>query len=236
MKNIRPIKKVSIGEQICDQIMELLVDGTWEIGEKIPSENQLAEAFGVSRITVREALLRLSALGLLETRFGSGTYVKEVTPTTLVNSIMPSVYIDSNSMLEVLEYRQVFEVKTAGLAARKATDEGIKELERIYADMVRNQDSLTDFAESDLEFHLALSTMTNNSMLIATMNVIKSALSVAMQQIIEYRGNDGGLADHAKLIESIRAHDEEETMRLMEEHISEAYATVEQLLIDNDKI
>ena len=73
---IVPIKKVNVGQMVFDQMQELLIRGEWKPGDRLPSENELAEMFNVSRITIRQALQKLSVLGLVETRFGEGSVVK----------------------------------------------------------------------------------------------------------------------------------------------------------------
>ena len=66
--NLKAVKKVNIGDQVYNQMKDQIMSGVWVPGEKIPSENQLMEVFGVSRGTVRQAIQKLSAVGLLETR------------------------------------------------------------------------------------------------------------------------------------------------------------------------
>ena len=68
--NLKAVKKVNIGDQVYNQMKDQIMSGVWVPGEKIPSENQLMEVFGVSRGTVRQAIQKLSAVGLLETRRG----------------------------------------------------------------------------------------------------------------------------------------------------------------------
>ena len=67
------IRKLSMADQVCDRIRTLLLDGTWPVGTKLPAEAQLADRFGVNRLTVRIALQKFNALGILETRDGEGT-------------------------------------------------------------------------------------------------------------------------------------------------------------------
>ncbi len=76
--NLKAVKKVNIGDQVYDQIKDQIISGSWASGEKIPSENQLMDIFGVSRGTVRQAIQKLSAVGLLETRRGEGSYVRQL--------------------------------------------------------------------------------------------------------------------------------------------------------------
>ena len=73
-KDLR-IKKTSAADLVCARMREMVIDGTWPVNEKIPSEGKLAETFGVNRLTVRNALQRLNALGVLKTHVGDGTYV-----------------------------------------------------------------------------------------------------------------------------------------------------------------
>ena len=95
---IKPIRRTSISDQVCMQIKQLILDKDWKPGEKIPSETELAELFGVSRVSVREALLKLSAIGLLESRFSGGNYVRELGADIYLNAIIPTVYVSSNSL------------------------------------------------------------------------------------------------------------------------------------------
>lgn len=225
MDKIRPIKRPSVGEQVCDQLKSYLLEGRWKPGEKIPAENELAQAFGVSRVTVREALLRLESLGLLDSKFGGGTYVKEITPGLNLHAIIPVAYLSASSILEVIEYRQVVEVKTAGLAAKRADTAAIAELEEILSLMDKWKDSPQRFAEEDLNFHLKLAMITKNSLLIETLNVIKSILSQAMFYSIRQRGCEQGLHYHRLLIDAVAAHDSAKAMAIMEEHIDDVYAS-----------
>ena len=71
---IKKVVKSSVSQQVFDQLREQILSGSWKPGQKLPSENELAAQFGVSRVTVRNALQKLSGLGLLETRFGEGSF------------------------------------------------------------------------------------------------------------------------------------------------------------------
>lgn len=232
MEKIRPIQRPSVGEQVCNQLKEYLLDGRWRPGEKIPSENDLAQSFGVSRVTIREALLRLTSLGLLESKFGGGTYVCEITPGLNMNAIVPVAYLDSKSILDVIEYRQVVEVKTAGLAAKRASAQDLVELEDILFRMEKWKNDPKKFAEEDLNFHLELAKITKNSLLIETMNVIRSILSQAMFYAIQQRGHVQGLSYHRLLIDAIASHNEKKTMSIMKEHIDDVYETMEKSLAE----
>lgn len=226
---IKPIKKANISEQVFEQLKQQLLLGEWKQGEKIPSENELAAAFEVSRVTVRQALQKLTVLGLIETRLGEGSFVKEVKLGVHMNTLIPMAYLGEQSLLEVLEFRQVVEVKTAELAAMRATEQDVKDLEKIFERMLEYKDVARKFSEADLDFHLKIAEITKNSLIIETHNIIKDILSVAMQRIVDKRGNTGGLHYHKMLLQAIKEHDCEKTKQIMAQHVDDTYDMMSKL-------
>lgn len=218
---IKPIRRTSISDQVSMQIKQLILDKDWKPGERIPSETELAELFGVSRVSVREALLKLNAIGLLESRFSGGNYVREVGADIYLNAIIPAAYVSSNSLLELLEFRQVMEAKQAGLAARKAKPEDVARLEEIHKDMVKNAGNLEAFSEADLRFHIELARITQNSLLVACMELIRDVLGENMQKLVAQRGYESGINDHRQILVAIRENDERRAIQVMDDHVAD---------------
>ena len=218
---IKPIRRTSISDQVSMQIKQLILDKDWKPGERIPSETELAELFGVSRVSVREALLKLTAIGLLESRFSGGIYVREVGADIYLNAIIPAAYVSSNSLLELLEFRQVMEAKQAGLAARKAKPEDVARLEEIHKDMVKNAGNLEAFSEADLRFHIELARITQNSLLVACMELIRDVLGENMQKLVAQRGYESGINDHRQILAAIRENDERRAIQVMDDHVAD---------------
>ncbi len=219
MDTIHPIKRVNVSDQVFEQLKTQLLSGNWQPGEKIPSENELSEKFQVSRVTIRQALQRLTALGLLETRFGEGSFVKKAEVGNFMNVLVPHAYLSKNSTLEVLEFRQVVETESAGLAAERATPEDVRQLEEILAEMEQLKEDSLAFAKADLDFHVAVSRITRNSLIITTNSILNDILSVSMQDIVEQLGFEIGLYYHKKIIEAIAANDTKAATGIMREHI-----------------
>lgn len=103
------IKRKSAADMVCDKMKELIVNGTWQVGEKIPTEKELAQIFGVNRLTVRVALQRLSSLGLLDIRVGDGTYVKRFDLDSQISELA-EFYISEETVQNVVEYRIMLEL------------------------------------------------------------------------------------------------------------------------------
>ncbi len=221
-----PIKKVvhqSIGEQVFEQLKEQIFNNEWRSGEKIPSENDLAASFGVSRITVRQALQKLMALGLIETRLGEGSFIKEAVPGINMNPLIPMAYLNENPLMELLEYRKVLEGNVAELATQKASEEEVAKLEEAYLLMEQAKDDLQMFSKMDLNFHLLLANMTKNSLIIQTFHIFNDVLNRAFTQIVSKRGNSAGIYYHQLLLEAVKSRNSREAKRIMDEHMQDLY-------------
>ena len=103
------VQRSRVKNQVFEQMRERILDRTWQPGTKIPSENALAGALGVSRVSIREALHMLVSLGLLETRHGGGTFVRENTGESLLDPLLSSLVLEELDILHVLEYRKIAE-------------------------------------------------------------------------------------------------------------------------------
>ncbi len=213
------VKRATIKEQIVVKLRDQIVRGVWRPGSKIPSENELTRRLGVSRVSLREALQNLASLGLLESRQGGGTFVKEYSGEILFNPLFPMLVLDKTGVLEVLEYRRIVEKGTAALVAEKANPEQIEELEAAYQEMIRRKNDVHAFARADLDFHLALDKATGNPIVIKVNDIIRNILSVSMDKIVLSLGVKDGLSFHRRILDAIKAHNAGLAESLMEEHI-----------------
>jgi DNA-binding FadR family transcriptional regulator len=216
---LKNIKKESVRVQVFRQLRDQVLRRTWPPGSKIPSEHELSRTMGVSRVSIREGIQHLVSLGILETRHGEGTFVRELSGEIYFNSLIPLLALDETDIFHVLEYRRIIEKGTAALAAERATDHDVTEMEAVYDRMVRSLDDVAEFARADLEFHLVVAKATGNSVLIKVNNVLRSVLSVSMENIVSTLGMRDGLYYHRLLIEAVRSRNAPEAERLMEEHV-----------------
>lgn len=225
-----PIKKVtrqSVSEQVFEQLKEQILNNEWQKGEKIPSENELSALLGVSRVTVRNALQKLISLGLIETRFGEGSFITDALPGISMNSLIPIAYLKENSLQEILEYRRVMEGNVAELATKKASPEDVAKLEEAYLAMDKVKDDLEQFSKADLNFHLLLANTTKNSLIIQTFYIFSDVLNRAFSQIVTKRGNSAGIYYHKLLLGAVKDGNSLEAKRIMDEHMEDLYNTFE---------
>lgn len=225
--SLKQVKKANITEQVFTQLKQQIISGEWKQGDRLPSENELGEILGVSRVTVRQALQKLTVLGLVETRSGDGSYITS-NLGALMNTMVPVAYLNDNDVLQVLEFRKVIETESAGLAATKATKEDIAELEKILAQMEHYKDNRSRFAAYDLDFHFKIAEMTRNNLIISTHTILRDILSVSMQDIVELLGYEVGIHYHKKLIEAISAADYQSAKQVMADHLDQTSIKIQE--------
>lgn len=145
--------------QVADQIRALIEAGELRVGDRLPAERDLADRFGVSRPTVREALIVLEVEGHIQIRMGSGVYIAR--RPTAAPVILPVV--DGDGPFEILEARCIVESAIAEEAARRSTPEGIARLDEMLHRMEQSLDEPERAVAADLGFHVAIVDMIGNA-------------------------------------------------------------------------
>lgn len=232
---IKQIIKKNISTEVFEQIKHNIISGEWKPGEKIPSENELGNLFGVSRVSIRAALQKLCVLGLLTTRQGEGTFVSELSPDMHMNSLIPVLALDKTQLFEVLEFRKIIEVESVKLAAQRARDEDIKELEEIVRTMKESTYDSKRFAEEDSHFHETLVKSAKNSILSKVNTIIRDILLSHQMKIQEIMGPTLALKYHPAILEAVKKGDSNLASKLMEEHIATTIESVQKTGL-SDKI
>lgn len=172
-KTIKP-KKMST--QIAEQIRSSILTAAFSPGEKLPPERELAELFGVSRPSVREALNILATTGLVESHQGGGTIVKSLVEISTGGPLSELIKSERERALDVIEVRKSMEAATAYFAAERALPEDMRKLEKIVAEMGDNLKMEKPSLELDAHFHIAVAQATHNVVWLHLMQSIFDAM------------------------------------------------------------
>jgi GntR family transcriptional repressor for pyruvate dehydrogenase complex len=213
------VRRAGVKNQVFEQLRDRIMERTWPPGAKIPSENALAGALGVSRVSIREALHMLVSLGLLETKQGGGTYVRKFSGEILLNPLLPMLALDTLDILQVLEYRKIVEKGIVSLVVKRAGNAEIEELKDALRAMEGHRNDAHAFAQADLSFHFALAKATGNPVVMKVNAVITDILKVSMYGIVGSLGTRDGLYYHRRILDAIKARDGPRAESLMEEHV-----------------
>lgn len=177
------IKKVSSPDLVCQSLQSQIASGKLKEGDKLPSENDMAAMFGVSRLTVRLAIQKLNAMGVLDTRQGSGTYVKHFSfEKYLADAAL--LFEESGDMEDICEFRRMLEPKCAELAIKNATDEEKDALfslaeryKQVWKDRrVPREDWFKLVADADMAIHEQICRLSHNNFCIYAFSIAKDAI------------------------------------------------------------
>ncbi len=223
--DIRPIRKLNCVDQAFEQLRTMLFKGVWQPGEKIPSENELAKLFHVSRPTIRQAIQKLQAQNLLETRAGIGSYVMQFDVAEYpLNGLIPALYLGNMTERQVFEFREMVEIGSVKCIAEELSPQDILRMEEAV-DGMEKAAAFGDkalFSVNDLLFHKLLVEATGNPLLIKTYQIMGEVLEKSMDKAVEKMGF-GNLACHKAIMQALKNHDKEEAVRCMEIHFQRNY-------------
>jgi GntR family transcriptional repressor for pyruvate dehydrogenase complex len=232
MHSIQKIKAESLRAQVYSTLKEKLMQGVWQEGEKLPSEHEFCALFGVSRVTIRAALQQLEILGLVETKHGGGSFVKQFSISRNVDTLHPLIQIQQNQdMITVMEYRKIIEKGTIGLAKEKITEKDFVLLEKTYDTMADEACSMDEYIRADFAFHSHLARISQNSMIIKVYELINEILFTAMRDIVHLAGRTGH-AYHRKIIDSLKTATKAECEALMEAHIERNIGVIRKSILE----
>ena len=159
--SLAPVIAQSRAEAVVESLTNYIAEVELAVGERLPSERELASALAVSRPILREALKHLAALGIVEAKTGSGTYLRRVASPNNQHIVM-QLESERESLIQLLQLRRALEGEAAALTAENATDVQIVELEKLVNQLELEHAQKGFAPEADKAFHLALYTFSGN--------------------------------------------------------------------------
>jgi len=219
-------RRVSVGrisEIIVEQIRLLMRQGQLKPGDRLPPERDLCERFGVSRVTVREALRMLESAGLVEIRVGArgGAFVTAPSSNRVGEGLADLLTLSVISAADVTEVRLILEVGIVPLVCERATEDDLAKLEKICerAEVaVCNREYTMDMS---LEFHTAVAQATHNPAVEILVESFRGPILMSLKEAKEVAPEMGGLGskEHERFVQAVRRRDADGAARIMREHL-----------------
>jgi GntR family uxuAB operon transcriptional repressor len=209
--------------QVADKIEAMIAQDAIPVGERLPSERDLAARLAVSRASLREALIALELSGIVEVRGGSGVYVSgKAGQAIALAEAGPGPF-------EVLSARRMIEIEVVAIAARVATDGAIDAILRAVEEMERQHDNYATNEQLDRNFHLAIANATGNSALVGVMNYLWNQRGRLWHKLKEHFQTEElrkeTLADHRQIFQAIASHDPQAARQAMRAHLERVTRT-----------
>jgi GntR family transcriptional regulator, transcriptional repressor for pyruvate dehydrogenase complex len=215
-----PVTRTTLAEEVCGRLTAHLVNGDWQPGDRLPSERELCELLGVGRASLREALKALALIGMIESRVGEGTFVRnrsEFLASPLLWSIAGS---DESQRKELVEARRLLERELAMLAAQRATSAELQQIEMLLNRMSQSVKDPKVFMEADINFHLAIAQAAHNRPLLNGVQLIRNVMRQWIEQSLRAEGTAAEvLLQHEAIFRAIERRDSEGARQAMEQHL-----------------
>ena len=232
------VKQPKISDVIMDQLEAMILEGSLKPGQQLPPERELATQFEVSRPSLREALQKLSARGLIVSRQGGGSFVSEKIGSNMVDPLTELFSTHPEAQYDLLEFRHALEGVSAYYAALRCTEADKKRLHGCYVDLQAAHDEKLFEQESkaDAEFHLAIAEASHNAVLLHTMRSLFTLLHdniyANLESIYPKRDTRKRIHDqHRILLDAIVAEDPEKARNAAHDHLT----FVEEAIIEQNK-
>jgi GntR family transcriptional repressor for pyruvate dehydrogenase complex len=220
--------RIPVPQGVARKLQTMILDGELKTGQKIPSQRELSEKFGVSRASLREALMTLETIGLVKTEAGRGTFVVGTSPES-AKTMAEWRYSHTYSLREVFETRLMLEGEIAARAAGRLVADDLEALSRLTDDMERSwaaRDYLAN-VEADLKFHAIIARACGNKMLSELYGQVRDQVTETQRQpipITDPKRMEASVSEHRRLIAALAKGDARGARRAMSEHVANTAA------------
>jgi len=223
-KSLVSQERTTTAEGVVAQLKDMIHRGELQSGDRLPPERDLAKLLGVSRPTLRAGIRSLTAVGVLQSRQGAGTFVAEAeeSPTLDSSSLRMMAALHGFTSDEMFEARLALEMHIAGLAAVRATAEQITLMSEEIAGMYASLTDPEQYLVHDMRFHQTIAAASNNRILTSLMNMVATILFDSRSKTVS-RAKDlkESAEQHHNIYRAMRERDSEAASQAMHDHLVE---------------
>jgi len=229
----------TLRHEVAEYIRKLIEERKLKPGDRLPTEREMAEQFGVSRTVVRDAVKTLSGLGVLEVKHGVGIFVVTPDSRSIARQLSGLLQYKEDTINNLFEVRMLLETSAAAWAAERRTRE---DLDRLFEN-VRSHKLISDsgdiraMGELDRKFHVLVAESTGNPVIIRLMKNLLDLLVVSNQHTLTIAGRAlQSVEEHEQIITAIEQQNAEQARRAMTKHLTSVVESLKQLNELNIKI
>jgi GntR family transcriptional repressor for pyruvate dehydrogenase complex len=230
---VEPIRKSTAANKVLESLYEMITSERLRPGERLPSQDELARQFGVSRNTLREAIHKLSAMGLLKARQGIGTTVEPVSPASYLSTLEGHLLLDPMSVREFIEARISLERTVVRLAVTRGSRRDLKSLRSIVARQKKafRENDLKEFTRQDVAFHMDLARVSGNRVLVKVLHAVWGMLNAFISEVSQLPGAvEDAIRFHSEIVSAVAAKKADQAEEKMLHHLLDVVSRIEKNL------
>lgn len=230
---VEPIRKVRVYEMVTDRLKALITSGNYKVGDALPTEREFAQDLGVSRSAVREAMIILQRLDMIDNSPGKPTVIKRVTVPSVNEHLFEILQKEDRSIMNILELRKGIEIEAASLAAKRRSGKDLKFLKDTFDSLKMEVERGKLAAKEDHDFHITVARMTKNDLYVSAMTAISDLLYNSLEKtraktLTRPGGPEVVLSEHEAIFNAIKNRDAKEARRAMRAHLESVMGKREQ--------
>jgi GntR family transcriptional repressor for pyruvate dehydrogenase complex len=219
-------REPSLAARVTQELLDSIVEGRLRSGQRLPSERDLSEQFGVSRTVIREAVRGLEAKGVVEVKVGRGLQVASVTSAQVSETfdlfVRGQQIKDYVQPADISEVRQMLELRIVELACERATEEDLIAIQKAFDSLERATNS-EEAAEADSNFHLAIARATQNLLLVTLLESLNATIRAVRRESLQRPGRKAeAQAQHRKVLEQLLARNTLGVVDAMQHHLDDS--------------
>ncbi|HEY6673848.1 MAG TPA: FadR/GntR family transcriptional regulator [Rubrobacteraceae bacterium] len=228
---VEQTRRTKLRDRAADQLLEMVISGGLEPGERLPPERELCSRLGVSRTVVREALNLLEARGLISIEHGRGAVVSDGSPRAVRDTLGLLLRVQPKTLWELLEIREILEIEVAGLAAERAGPDEVSAM-RLRLDRMRGSIERPEgYVDADVEFHALLAQGARNEVLLTMLEPVVDLLRASRRVSADRPGNAlRALEEHEEILRRVEAKDAAGAREEMRTHLAKTAEDIEAAL------
>jgi GntR family transcriptional repressor for pyruvate dehydrogenase complex len=224
------IRRRSTSEAIVDHLLERIRSGEYGPGDKLPSERELQAELGVGRLSLREGLARLSALGIIRVDHGKGAFVQEGIDAGAMHSVLVPLFPHSNArtLRDLVEARSLVEGEQAALAARRRTEQDLQALRELVDVSTEEIEGSREVARLDQRFHREIARIADNEFLAAMLGALAQHVQAFLRDYARALDDPRSVLDrHRPILEAIEAGDADTARSEARRHVDVCKSSLE---------
>ena len=224
------IKRVSAADEVFRILHEWILSGRLKPGDKLQSQDELAKQFNVSRNTLREAIYKLTVMGLLTAKQGIGTVVNITTASSYITSLSDHLLLKPATVRDFIEARVIVEQATVRLASTRANSDDIEGLNDIIKQQIAafNKGDVENFVDLDSKFHMELARISSNNVLLKFLETTRELLHKFIAEVSHLPGAiESAINYHRKIVEFLSIKDNKKAVEKMRDHLYDVTKRIE---------
>lgn len=224
------LQKAHLYEQVAD-LLERQIIHEHKGGVRLPSEQQLAEQYQVSRTIIREALKLLKERGLIDSKIGSGAYVTIPEAQNMADVVYRIVQMNHIDYVNVFDMRTILETESISRAAKYVTNGELYEMEKVLDKLKEPDLTYKERSEYDFDFHYMIAKASRNPLLAIMIEAIGSICREIIHRAFMARGGvDDSIIRHDRILKALQSHDERAARQSIVEHLEKSKQNYEEYL------